>query len=84
MKLKKWRGLFKRPSSNKRNQLDGQCPVCWGYQQYDHHFKTLHPDRQIDVINHSYKYMRIQRFLTNYIDGIRLKKGELQDCTSCG
>lgn len=83
MKLINFKSLFQRPQKEPQAKSPEQCAVCWGYQQYDSQFKTLYPDRQIDVNNHSYKYMRIQGMLTHYIDGMRLKKGEIQACPTC-
>lgn len=83
MKLNNLKSLFQKPQEETKSKAANQCPVCWGYQQYDHQFKTVYPDRQIDVNNHSYKFMRIQRMLTRYINGIRLKKGVIQKCQTC-
>lgn len=62
----------------------GTCPVCWGYQQYDTKIRELFKDKQIDVNNHRGSYMRIQKFMKTYIDGVRLKQGEVKDCPTCG
>lgn len=66
------------------NAPEGTCPVCWGYQQYDGKMRILMEDKQIDVNNHKHRYMRIQNFLKNYIEGIKLKEGKIITCTRCG
>src|SRR5690606_10923423 len=58
-------------------------PVCWGYQEYDHKIRQLFKDKQIDVNNHRDSYMKIQKFMVKYIDGIRLKQGEIKECPTC-
>lgn len=62
---------------------EGLCAVCWGYQKYDKKIRIILEDKQIDVNNHSRKYMQIQKLLKNEIEGIKLKKGEIQDCPTC-
>ena len=62
---------------------EGLCAVCWGYQEYDKKIRNIIEDRQIDVNNHSFKYMRIQKLLKEQIEGIKLKEGEINDCPTC-
>lgn len=69
---------------SKGNAAEGQCPVCWGYQQYDSQIRILQEDKQIDVNNHQRSYMRIQRMLKKYIVGTRLREGIIEDCPRCG
>lgn len=60
------------PVYSRQNEL---CAMCWGYQEYDKKIRIIVKDRQIDVNNHLFKYMRIQKLLKKYIDGVKLKKG---------
>src|SRR5680860_688473 len=77
--------FFKKPKEETEGKNpEGTCPVCWGYQEYDHKIRRLFKDKQIDVNGHRYNYMKIQKFMVKYIDGIRLKQGENQECTTCG
>lgn len=62
---------------------EGLCAVCWGYQEYDKKIRIIFEDKQIDVNNHSYKYMRIQKLLKEQIEGIKLKEGEIHNCPKC-
>ena len=76
---------FKKPKEETENQApEGVCPLCWGYQEYDHKIHKLFEDDQIDVINHEKKYTLIHKFLEENIDGIRLIKGEVDVCPKCG
>lgn len=62
---------------------EGTCPVCWGYQEYDSKIRKLFKDKQIDVNNHSDSYMKVQKFMVKYVDGIRLKQGKVEECSKC-
>lgn len=75
--------LQKPEKETKDMTPEGVCPVCWGYQEYDSKIRKLFKDKQIDVNNHKGNYMKIQKFLTKYIVGIRLKQGEVKDCPTC-
>mgnify|MGYP003119402593 CR=1 FL=1 len=76
--------FLKKPKEETRNKApEGLCELCWGYQEYDEKIRTILEDRQIDVNNHSYKYMRIQKFLKEQIEGIKLKEGEIHNCPTC-
>ena len=76
--------FIQKPEDETKDKApEGLCAVCWGYQEYDKKIKTIFEDRQIDVNNHSYKYMGIQKFLKNEIEGIKLKEGEIHDCPTC-
>ncbi len=76
---------FKKPKEETENQApEGVCPLCWGYQQYDHKIRNLFEDDQIDVNHHKKKYTLIRRFVKEYVDGIRLLKGEDEVCPTCG
>lgn len=77
-------GFLQKPESETEGKApEGTCPVCWGYQQYDKKIRQVFKDKQIDVNNHKGSYMRIQKFVKKYIDGIRLKQGETKDCPHC-
>ena len=62
---------------------EGTCPVCWGYQAYDTKIRKLLKDKQIDVNNHKDSYMKVQKFMVKYVDGIRLKQGRVEECPTC-
>ena len=75
---------FEKPREEAHNDApEGICSVCWGFQEYDHKIRILFEDKQIDSNNHTYKYMRVQKFLRKHIDGIKLKKSETHDCPTC-
>ena len=77
--------FFKKPRNETKNQSpEGTCPVCWGYQEYDHKIRKMFKDKQIDVNNHRDSYMKVEKFMVKYIDGIRLKQGEIKECPTCG
>ncbi len=61
----------------------GTCPVCWGYQEYDAKIRTVLKDKHIDVKNHKDSYMKVQKFVVEHIDRIRLKEGEIASCPRC-
>lgn len=76
--------FLRKPESETAGKApEGTCPVCWGYQQYDAKIREVFKDKQIDVNNHKGSYMRIQKFVKKYIDGIRLKQSEVKDCPTC-
>lgn len=77
--------FFKKPERETKHQSpEGTCPICWGYQEYDHKIRQLFKDKQIDVNNHQDSYMLIQKFVIKHIDGIKLKQGKTQECPTCG
>lgn len=81
---KKLTKLFGKPEKEKNEfPPEGGCPVCWGYQAYDDKIRVLYEDRQIDVNNHRWKYMRIQKLLKEKIEGMRLKKARTLTCPTC-
>jgi len=64
----------------------GACPNCWGVQAYENKYIRFEADRQIDIINHDRSAQKafVQKFIENYITGIRLKKnGEYLVCPRC-
>ena len=71
--------LQKPKSETEGKAPEGTCPVCWGYQEYDSKIRQLFKDKQIDVNNHSDSYMKVRTFMVKYIDGIRLKKGIIEE-----
>lgn len=75
---------FKKPKKEVgESSPTGTCPVCWGYQEYDAKIRTILKDRQIDVNNHKDSYMKIQKFVFEQIDGIKLKEGKIESCPTC-
>lgn len=76
--------FFEQPEPAKNQVPEGACPVCWGYQEYDHKIRKLFEDEQIDVIHHKKKYTLVRQFVKEHIEGIRLREGEIQVCPECG
>ncbi len=77
--------FFNKPIEETENQApDGVCPICWGYQEYDHKIRKLFEDMQIDVINHKRKFTFMRQFVKEHISGIRLVEGEVEICPACG
>lgn len=77
--------FFKKPKSETEGKTpEGTCPVCWGYQEYDHKIRQLFKDKQIDVNNHRDSYMKVQKFMVEHINGIHLKQGSIKECPTCG
>ena len=76
---------FKKPKKEvEETSPTGTCPVCWGYQEYDAKIRSILEDKQIDVNNHKDSYMKIQKFVVEQIDGIKLKEGRIESCPTCG
>ncbi|HET8810802.1 MAG TPA: hypothetical protein VFM65_11135 [Flavobacteriaceae bacterium] len=77
--------FFKKPKHETKGKTpEGQCPLCWGYGEYDHKIRKVFEDKQIDVNNHKDRYMLIQKFAKKHVDGIKLKESEIQPCQKCG
>lgn len=77
--------FFRKPEEETRQGApDGLCELCWGYQQYDGKVRDLIKDKQIDINNHKESYMIIEGFVKENLEGIKLKKGEIKECPSCG
>lgn len=77
--------FFGKPKKETEGKVpEGLCPVCWGYEEYDHKIRKVFEDKQIDVNNHAASYMLMQKFVKENIDGIKLKEGEIHDCPTCG
>lgn len=77
--------FFKKPKEETKGMVpEGTCPLCWGYQEYDHKIRRLFKDKQIDVNNHRDRYMKVQKFMIKHINGIRLKQGKIKECPTCG
>lgn len=77
--------FLKKPKEETESKTpEGTCPLCWGYQEYDAKMRQLFKDKQIDVNNHRDRYMKVQKFVIENIDGIRLKKGKIKECPTCG
>ena len=76
---------FDKPKVETKNRTpDGVCPICWGYQEYDHKIRKLYLDKQIDVSNHKNKFTFMRQFVKDNISGIRLVEGEEKICPTCG
>lgn len=76
--------FLKKPKHETEGRApEGTCPVCWGYQEYDSKIRQLFKDKQIDVNNHADSYMKVQKFMVKYVDGIHLKQGQITECPTC-
>lgn len=76
--------FFKKPKEETAGKSpEGTCPVCWGHQEYDNKIRRVLRDKQIDVNNHRDSFMKVQKFVVKYIDGIRLKQAKVESCPSC-
>lgn len=82
--FRKIAGLFQKKEKHKENMPPAHCPVCWGYQEYDHQVRQKFRDKQIDVKNHKDMHLKSKRFQVNHIDGKRYKKAEVKECPKCG
>ena len=77
--------FFKKPKHETEGKTpEGLCPVCWGYDEYDHKIREHFEDKQVDVNNHKDSYMLMQKFVKKHVDGIRLKESEVRNCSKCG
>lgn len=77
--------FFKKPKHETKGKTpEGLCPVCWGYEEYDHKIREVFKDKQIDVNNHKDSYMLMQKFVKEHVDGIKLKEKEIHTCPKCG
>ena len=68
--------LFSSKKASKEELINaGVCPNCWGKQEYDGMYQEKAKDRQIDINNHSSQATQafVQNFITEHVDGIRLK-----------
>lgn len=76
--------FFLKPDEETKNETpEGLCSLCWGYQQYDGKIRDLIKDKQIDVNNHKDRYLLIQQFVKENLEGIKLKEGEIHSCAVC-
>ncbi|MGW8123607.1 hypothetical protein ACV07N_13195 [Roseivirga echinicomitans] len=76
--------FFKQPEEKTKDSApEGVCPVCWGYQEYDHKIRVLLADEQLDVNHKKKKDMIMRKFVKKHIDGIRLLTPEEQACPKC-
>ena len=62
---------------------EGQCSVCWGYNEYDSKIREQFKDMQVDVNNHQESYTFLRAFMVEHVNGIHLKEGEIHDCPEC-
>lgn len=77
--------FIRKPEEHTKGKTpEGLCPVCWGYQEYDQKLRKLFRDKQVDVNNRQDSYMIVQKFVVDHLDGIKLRDGEIVECTKCG
>lgn len=67
----------------KNKAPEGLCSLCWGYEEYDGKIRKLFKDKQIDVNNHKVRYMLLQEFLIDHIDGQRLREAQTTTTKKC-
>ena len=66
------------------DMIDGHCPMCWGFNEYDHKLRKAVEDKFIDVKNHKATYIKSVGLAKNYIDGKKKKKLKTIACPKCG
>lgn len=77
--------FFKKNKKKAANQkVDQTCPVCWGYQEYGSTTRLMGRDKQIDVKNHSDKYVKVGKFMVEHVEGFKNKKRIVERCAKCG
>lgn len=77
--------FFRRPEHETKGAVpEGQCAVCWGYNEYDHKIREQFKDKQVDVNNHLASYTMLRAFMVEHVDGIHLKEGHIESCPECG
>jgi hypothetical protein len=59
---------FKKPN----NSIEA-TPNTWGHQVYEHQFRKMKRDHQLDLNNHTYHRGFIERFKNTYVNGVHLK-----------
>ncbi len=76
---------FKSPEQATTNIPDGNCPNCWGRQEYAGNFYEAVKNEQIDLNNVMEKKGWIQAYAAEHLEGIELKKveGGVLECTAC-
>jgi hypothetical protein len=57
----------------KRNTPVKNAPNAWGHQVYNHYFRTIKKDHQLDLNNHTCRSGFIERFANTYVNCARLK-----------
>lgn len=50
------------------------CAVCWGFQAFDKNVREMPKRKDVDVKNHKDKYMKLQRFMVEHIEGVKTRK----------
>ena len=67
--------FFTKPEADVKDETpEGVWPNC--RQEYDNKIRDIYKDKQVDVNNQKAHYSFIQKFVVNYIDGIKLKLEE--------
>ena len=64
----------------------GVCPNCWGEQEWEDQYIAFAEDREKDFLNRDRTGQKafIEKFITEYITGIRLKReGDRLVCPRC-
>lgn len=67
-----------------KDLIQDHCPMCWGFNEYDHKVRKAVEDKYIDVKNHKTDYIKSQGFVKTHIDGRKKKKLKVEVCPKCG
>jgi hypothetical protein len=55
------------------NTTINNTPNGWGHQFYNHYFRAMKKDHQLDLNNHTYRRGFIERFTSTYVNRAHLK-----------
>lgn len=66
---------FKNAVPEEQKLSEGEtCSLCWGFQAFDEKVREIPKRKDIDVKNHKDKYMKLQRFMVEHIEGVKTRK----------
>ena len=64
--------LFYLKLKKRTNSIES-TPNGWGHQVYNHRFRKIKKDHQLDLNNHTYNRSFIERFANTYVNCAHLK-----------
>ena len=68
--------FFKKAIPEEQMSSHGEtCSLCWGFQAFDESVREMPIRKDIDVKNHKDKYMKLQSFMVEHIEGVKTRKG---------